>query len=231
MKTLVCSRCTHEKSIDMFGKYKRKSNSGIILCYKRQCKTCLTDIQREKRIIEKTIDPIKYHEKWANYYAKTKEQNKLAKKAWLSIPENRNKRNDYIRIYKENRRLNDPSFKLFENHRKRIWKSLKNKNNSSKELLGCDINHYFEWITYTMTQDNNMSWDNYGTYWNIDHLIPVNNFDITIPEEVKKAFNWTNTWAMKSTNNFSKNSKIISEQITRHQNILQCFVNKIALSN
>ncbi len=143
-------------------------------------------------------------------------------KKYLSIPENKKKRNEYIRKYKAEKRLSDKSFVLHENCRKRIWKCVKNKSNSSKELLGCDINFYLKWISYTMTED--MTWDNYGTFWNIDHLIPIKTFDLSNSDDVKKAFNWKNTWAMKSNENFSKKNNIIQEQIIKHNKILINFM-------
>ena len=222
-----CSKCNIEKELDMFGKFNRKTQNGIILTYKYACRSCETETQRNRRNKEKDEDPEKYHKKWADYYAKTKDENKKAKQNWISIPENRDKRNEYIRKYKADRRLNDNAYKLFENHRKKIWKSLTNKSNSSKELLGCDIENYVNWITYTMSDE--MTWDNYGTYWNIDHLVPVNTFDITNPDEAKKAFNWKNTWAMLSSDNFSKRIKIIPEELIEHKKLLDKYIieNKI----
>ena len=110
---------------------------------------------------------------------------------------------------------------MYENLRKRIWKCLKNKSNSSKELLGCEITFYLDWISFTMTEK--MSWNNYGTYWNIDHLIPLKNFDLTKEDEAKKAFNWKNTWAMKSNENFIKKN-IIHENVIQHAILLNNFV-------
>jgi hypothetical protein len=217
METQKCTMCKETKNINMFGKNK-ETKSG----YKYRCKACETETQRLRREKEKAEDPEKYHKKWADYYAKTKEHNYEMKKAHLSIPENRIKRNDYIRKYKAQRRLNDKSYVLYENLRKKIWKSLSKKSNSSKELLGCEIDYYFKWINYTMTDD--MNWDNYGTYWNIDHLIPVNTFNIIDPNEALKAFNWKNTWAMKCSENFSKNDTIIYSQLSKHKELLDEFV-------
>jgi hypothetical protein len=222
MDKKMCNQCKLLKDINMFGKFTKKLKSGNVISPKNKCKECETETQRKRRNKEKESDPEKYHKKWADYYAKTKEQNKLAKQKYLSIPENKEKRNAYVRKYKAQRKLNDPSFKLYENLRKKIWKSLKNKSNSSKELLGCEIDHYFKWIEFTMSND--MTWENYGEYWNIDHVKPVDTFDITNPEEAKKAFNWKNTWAMKASANFSKKNNLIETDITKHNEILIKFL-------
>jgi len=38
-----------------------------------------------------------------------------------------------------------------------------------------------------------MNWDNHGQYgWHIDHIKPVNTFDLTDEEQLKKCWNYTN---------------------------------------
>lgn len=37
-----------------------------------------------------------------------------------------------------------------------------------------------------------MNWDNYGSVWVIDHIIPIGSFDVEIKEELLKANHWTN---------------------------------------
>ena len=37
-----------------------------------------------------------------------------------------------------------------------------------------------------------MTWDNYGGYWHIDHIIPCCRFDLTKEEEQLKCFHYTN---------------------------------------
>jgi hypothetical protein len=227
MNTQKCSKCNIEKELSMFGTFNCKTKDNVILSYKYRCRECETKIQRERRIRQKEEEPEKYYKKLEDHYNRRKEHKQNIAKEYLSKPENREKRNKYLRKYKADRRLNDHNYKLFENHRKKIWKSLTNKSNSSKELLGCDIENYVNWITYTMSDE--MTWDNYGTYWNIDHLVPVNTFDITNPDEAKKAFNWKNTWAMIASKNFSKRIKIIPEELIEHKKVLGKYIieNKI----
>lgn len=221
----ICSKCKINKNADMYGIIKKKLKSGELKIHlKSQCKECEIESQRIRRNKEKENNPEEYHKKWADYYAKTKEHNKQSQKNWLANPINKEKRNEYIRNYKANKRLNDPSYKIYENYRKRLWKCLKNKSNSSKELLGCDINMYLKWISFTMLKDNKMTWENYGTYWNIDHVKPISSFNMQNREEIKKAFNWKNTWAMTSSENFSKCNKIINEQIIIHNKLLEQYI-------
>lgn len=229
MNQKVCTLCQSVKDLEMFGHRGYKLKSGeFTIGYKSRCKTCETSIQRNRRNQEKAKDPVKYHQRWADYYDRTKEHNKEMKQHWIENPENRKARNEYVREYKAKKRALDPNFKLYENLRKRVWKCLKNKSNSSKELLGCDINDYRKWIEYTM--DDQMNWKNYGTYWNIDHILPIDSFDLTNPIEAKNAFNWKNTWAMIQHDNFSKRSSINDELIRKHKQLLDqyCKENNIS---
>jgi hypothetical protein len=49
-----------------------------------------------------------------------------------------------------------------------------------------------------------MNWDNYGSYWSIDHVIPVCKFDLTDENENLKCWNWTNLMPVTVKYNSSK---------------------------
>jgi hypothetical protein len=222
MEKLICNSCKQELVVSMFGKNKAKKNG-----YKGTCRSCVCKRQRELRNKQREEDPEKFHERWHTGYLKVRDKKLADTKERLSNPENRAKKNDYIRKYKAERRLVDKGFVLYENLRKRIWASIKKKKNSSLELLGCNINLYLEWIKFTMSDD--MSWENYGKIWNIDHIIPISSFDLENENEIKLAFNWKNTWAMYSTENFKKKNKLILDYIPLHSDLLTkfCLINNI----
>lgn len=225
MSEKICSKCKTNHPIEMYGIIKKKIKSGEIKQRsKSQCRNCQSLIQKERRIIQQKENPEEFHKRWNASYQKRKDRMCDLAKIRLSNPENREKRREYIRKYKANKRLSDPSFKINENHRKRIWKCLKKKNNSSKELLGCDIELYFKWITFAMSIDKNMVWENYGKYWNIDHVKPISTFNLLNDDEAKNAFNWKNTWAIKSSDNFSKKNTIIEDHIIEQQKLLDIFI-------
>lgn len=107
------------------------------------------------------------------------------------------KRNEYQR----SRYSNDLCFKLYSLVRSSLHKNIKRETKKSRSLkyLGCSIK---EWVIFLENKfDKNMSWYNYGTYWDIDHIIPLSSFDLLNEEEVKKAFNYTNTQPLESKYN------------------------------
>jgi len=232
MSIKICSKCKTEHPVEMYGLINKKLKSGEIKqCLKSQCRNCQTQVQKERRIRQQQENPEEFHRRWNESYQKRKDKERELEKIRLSKPENREKRREYVRKYKAEKRLTDPMFKINENHRKRVWKCLEKKSNSSKELLGCDIDLYFKWITFTMSNDKNMNWDNYGKYWNIDHVKPISTFNLLDVDEAKKAFNWKNTWAIKSSENFSKKNTVINEHFIEQKKLLDIFILENNLNN
>ena len=90
-----------------------------------------------------------------------------------------------------------------------------NKKSHTMDYVGCNIQYLREWIEYNFTSE--MNWENYGTYWSIDHIIPINKFDMSVECEKYRCWNWSNMTPV--TVNFnSKKKQIDMNQI---HNILQ----------
>ena len=68
--------------------------------------------------------------------------------------------------------------------------------------IGCNIQYLREWFEYNFTEE--MSWDNYGSFWSIDHIIPVCKFDLTNEDEKLKCWNWSNLMPVPMKYNSSK---------------------------
>jgi len=100
------------------------------------------------------------------------------------------------------------TYKIIRRYRKRIWEAVKTKSKSEKteELLGCDsetfINHLCDRFK------NGMNLENYGK-WHVDHIIPVDSFDLSKEEERKLCFNYKNLQPLWGPDNLKKGSKII----------------------
>jgi len=72
----------------------------------------------------------------------------------------------------------------------RRLRQITNKTDTTMNYIGCNIQYVREWIEYNFTDE--MNWDNYGSYWSIDHVIPVSKFDLTVENEKFKCWNWSN---------------------------------------
>ena len=71
---------------------------------------------------------------------------------------------------------------------------------TTMDYIGCNIQYVREWLEYNFT--NEMNWDNYDTFWSIDHVIPVCKFDLTIEDEKFKCCNWSNLIPVQTNNSF-----------------------------
>ena len=94
------------------------------------------------------------------------------------------------------------------------------KNDSTMNYIGCNIQYLREWFEYNFTSE--MNWDNYGSYWSIDHIIPVCKFELTDEDEKLKCCNWTNLMPVTVKYNSSKKS-IDMEQIEYIVNKIEKF--------
>ena len=109
--------------------------------------------------------------------------------------------------YYKNRYHNDINFRIKSILRARINQALNGnmKEESSISLLGCNIEQYKEYLSSQF--DKHMNWDNYGTYWEIDHIKPCDSFDLVDLEEQKKCFIFTNTQPLEIIKNRIKSNK------------------------
>ena len=110
------------------------------------------------------------------------------------------------RRYVENRRKNDPGFKLLANLRGRIRAALKGvgKSKRTMQLIGCSI---AELKLHLENQFKlGMNWFTYGK-WHVDHIVPCCRFDLTQPEEQKRCFHFSNLQPLWAEENFKKNGR------------------------
>ena len=107
----------------------------------------------------------------------------------------------------------DPAGHLAGIVRSRVYHALqKDKEMSSQEYLGCDIDTFKQHIESQFVEG--MTWGNFGSEWHIDHKIPLKYQQDGIPptlEEVSKRLYYLNTQPMWASENISKGNRFISE--------------------
>ena len=115
---------------------------------------------------------------------------------------------------KRNRYKNDESFKIYENVKSRISHIISGdeKLGKTKELLGIpNIEFYLDVLSDQFTSE--MTLDNYGKVWHIDHIILLSAFDVTNDKEQFIAFNYRNTQPLLKSDNLKKFNKFTLEHI------------------
>jgi hypothetical protein len=82
----------------------------------------------------------------------------------------------------------------------------KAKSAKTMELLGCSIDMLKEHLEAGF--DDKMTWENYGTYWHVDHIRPCASFDLIDPAQQRECFNWTNLQPLEAIENIRKGAKL-----------------------
>jgi hypothetical protein len=116
--------------------------------------------------------------------------------------------------YNEDRKKrysNNPSFKMSICLRNRVRIALKgkDKSNSTLELLDIEIDDFKKYIESLWLPG--MNWDNHGVWkrntppkWSLDHIKPCAAFDLSIPEQQKICFHYTNIQPLWGIDNIKK---------------------------
>ena len=200
MEEKKCYECEIIKPIDKYRKYTDREDS-----YAKTCKKCLNerDKIRKKKLRQKKIETFMAKcekcklEKALKDFAKLKKFYKM-KICLVCYPKFlTEQKTEWCR----NESKSNINYRLKKSLAARL-RTVLIKNNSTMNYIGCNIQYLREWFEYNFTVD--MNWDNYGSYWSIDHIIPVCKFDLTIEDEKLKCWNWSNMMPVTVKYNSSK---------------------------
>lgn len=117
------------------------------------------------------------------------------------------------RLYLRAKRKSDPFYRLKANARRHVRRALNGKlrRESTFELIGCSPDHLKKHLESQMARE--MTWDNFGSYWHIDHIQPLSSFDLGNPKQLRLACNWLNLRPMEARANQRKQSAITVPQL------------------
>lgn len=168
----------------------------------------------------KYIEKVDYNRnRAASFYSKNK--NVIAKKKKADRENNPEKYKGYQKkrvvegktaAYLRKRRREDIEFRLACAIRRRVNRALaakkQNSRSSATKALGCSYEFFKNYLQAKF--DSKMNWGNYGSYWHVDHILPLSKFDLTNPEEFARACHYTNMQPLEAIENIKKSNKIIS---------------------
>lgn len=187
---------------------KRYTNTGICYgCKRLQNKRCNGNNPeslkiRTARNYLKHKDTIKKgNQKWAE---KNRSKSNAIKRKWHdnNIEFVRAKAREYS---KEQRK--DPSKRISRNLSKAIWQSLNGKKGGKTWLSFVDFTVEELQLHLESKFKPDMTWDNYGKHWHVDHVKPLSWFDLET--EFKQAWCLENLQPLTTTENLSKNNRYI----------------------
>jgi len=146
------------------------------------------------------------------YNQEHKEEKKQYNKQWRQ--DHREQTKQYNKQWSKNRYQIDIMYRLNRIIRSAIKQSLK-KNSLSKNhrpwetLVGFTIQELK--LHLEKQFDSNMNWNNHGTYWHLDHIIPLSSLKFSSVNDENFKFLWclTNLQPLFGPENISKSNKFI----------------------
>jgi hypothetical protein len=205
-----CIKCENVFEVNSINFYKRnQSKDG----FESMCKNCKKEYDKQYKTVNKEkvytqckewnkLNKEKLIETTQNWIQNNQERHKEIKKnafqKHMLNPENKHKRREYDREYVKQKRQTNIEYKIKDSVGSIINYHLKErKSKSTIEYLGCSIEEYIVYIENMFLQ--NMSWENYGAVWEIDHKIPLSSFNLTQEENIYEAFKYQNTQPLFKT--------------------------------
>lgn len=202
----ICSRCGLIKEFFPNGKsYCRECGNEMCREYKRRNKEKISEYNKKYKENNKEQIRIYNH----NYNLENRE----------TIQERQTK------TQKERRKI-DASFRISKKHRsvlkEDIKREFKMKDNTCNKRYSCDSKFIKEWFEYLF--ENNMSWDNHGIIWHVDHIKPICSYNLTNKVELKECFHWNNLRPLLIEENQRKTNKIDNKVIEEYNKISKTFL-------
>ena len=200
MTSKTCTNCGKTQDISCFG----------IKGTKTWCRICSNEYARVYRA--KNADIIK--EKNKAYHQKNRDKKKEYDKMRL----------EYVRLRDRLRYANDMNFRIKKVLRTRLYKTIKGLKNSKSILMYLDVSleAFKAFLEFQFTDD--MSWENYATSWEIDHVVPCSFFDLTKEDEKHVCFNWKNMRPLPKVENQEKSATFDLTIVQEHTKVVDKFL-------
>lgn len=205
-----CKGCGEEKELSEFYchmyKTKKVYQSQCKLCEKKKAKEYYDDPITGSRIKEKIT---KWRKDHPDYGKEWTTKNPEYQREWNSqnpdyLKDYHKEHMPYNLIRRKERYHTEPEFRLMRLLRSSLRRYLKanNEDNHSIDMLGCTLIEYRNHLEQQFLPE--MNWGNHGDIWEIDHVLPLNSFDLTIEENILKCFHYTNTQPLFKTTKIAK---------------------------
>lgn len=191
----TCKRCEIDKDDTCFSKRNtcKQCQNEICRIYKQNNKEKISQYNKEYK--QKNKDDISNYNK--NYNI-----------------ENRKTIQDRHTKYLKDRRKTNPQYKISLLLRNRMKKTLKYKQGMVNKLIGCDKNTLMSWLETNFIGD--MTWENQGKLWHIDHVIPCKMFNLEDENQQRICFNWSNMRPLYALENLKKKDTLYCKDLLNH---------------
>ena len=93
------------------------------------------------------------------------------------------------------------------------------------KYVDCNEQYLKQWFEFQF--NSKMNWNNYSTYWQIDHVIPCSSFDLSDFSKQKDCFSWKNIRPLNKDKNKRKHAKINQKEIVIQEMKVKHFENNM----
>lgn len=120
-------------------------------------------------------------------------------------------------------KMKDPVERVKRNMKSLLCAKIK-KSRHTGEYLGTSIPQIVSWLEWNM--DETMSWENYGSYWEIDHTLAIKQFDVDKDDEALMCFSWMNLLPLPKLINTKKSGNLNLFRIWHLERQLKLYARK-----
>ena len=142
--------------------------------------------------------PEKRKADWVKWRRKNAKYNRARVRAWFAAHPD----------YGTSRYKTDVQFRLASILRARLYSAIRNKQKTGSAVrdLGCSLSELKQYIESKF--EPGMTWKNRGAKWHLDHIVPLNAFDLSIREQFLQACHYTNLQPLWAEDNFRKHASL-----------------------
>ena len=114
-------------------------------------------------------------------------------------------RRENVNVNKRERHANDAQFRAIELHSNRLQRAFTHMGGDMRPIVGCSKAWFRKWIEHQWQLG--MTWENYGTYWCLDHVVPKDAFDFLDDAQVATCNDWRNFQPLTRAENSHKHTE------------------------
>ena len=174
----------------------RQSQQKCIANYSEERKEQIRkqDRQRRKNLSPEILEEIRKRQRIANIPEEQRQKNNANARRWA--------KNNWHQI--KERIQQDPARALKVSLRHRLNKAIKGKAKTGSAVrdMGCTGQECCDHLESLF--DEHMTWDNYGTYWVVDHIYPLAKANLEDRIEFLAVVNWRNLQPLEKSANATK---------------------------
>jgi hypothetical protein len=160
---------------------KCEERERVANAYCRSCKNEIDNKSYHKNNSKRKKYIKEYKEKNPEYTKKQKQKSKQ----WLA------KHPDYMNNWMKNKYKTDPNHKIKVVLQASLSTHLHSKKENTIWYLGCTIEEFKKHLESQFIEG--MNWENHGQFgWHIDHIKPINTFDLTDDKQLIECWHYTN---------------------------------------